>query len=129
MNIFNIYADVDAISMTPSSNTRSYTLRSVPSSPGRSFFRKDGKWISFSYLDNGFFIFISNLYCIGLILSLVFYHTLIQIGIFFFKMIIIIVYQTIYHEVNGAVKNDEEPEMIGFVRIFQMAYFRDCKIG
>ena len=48
----------------------------------------------------------------------------------FGKMIIIIVYQTIYHEVNGAVKNDEEPEMIGFVRIFQMAYFiRDCKIG
>ena len=37
MNIFNIYADVDAISMTPSRNTRSYTLRSVPSSPGRSF--------------------------------------------------------------------------------------------
>ena len=33
----NIYADVDAISMTPSRNTRSYTLRSVPSSPGRSF--------------------------------------------------------------------------------------------
>ena len=37
MNIFNIYADVDAISMTPSRNTRSFTLRSVPSSPGRSF--------------------------------------------------------------------------------------------
>ena len=36
--MFNIYADVDAISMTPSRNTRSYTLRSVPSSPGRSFF-------------------------------------------------------------------------------------------
>ena len=35
--MFNIYADVDAISMTPSRNTRSYTLRSVPSSPGRSF--------------------------------------------------------------------------------------------
>ena len=29
--------DVDARSMTPSRNTRSYTLRSVPSSPGRSF--------------------------------------------------------------------------------------------
>ena len=37
MNIINIYADVDAISLTPSRNTRSYTLRSVPSSPGRSF--------------------------------------------------------------------------------------------
>ena len=37
MNIFDIYADVDAISMTPGRNTRSYTLRSVPSSPGRSF--------------------------------------------------------------------------------------------
>ena len=37
LNIINIYADVDAISMTPSRNTRSYTLRSVPSSPGRSF--------------------------------------------------------------------------------------------
>ena len=35
--MFNIYADVDAISLTPSRNTRSYTLRSVPSSPGRSF--------------------------------------------------------------------------------------------
>ena len=39
LNIINIYADVDAISMTPSRNTRSYTLRSVPSSPGRSFFK------------------------------------------------------------------------------------------
>ena len=29
--------DVDARSMTPSRNTRSYTLRSVPLSPGRSF--------------------------------------------------------------------------------------------
>ena len=38
LNIFDIYADIDAISMTPSRNTRSYTLRSVPSSPGRSFF-------------------------------------------------------------------------------------------
>ena len=38
MNIFNIYADVDAISMTPSRNTRCYTLRSVPSSPRRSFY-------------------------------------------------------------------------------------------
>ena len=37
-NMFNLYADVDARSMTPSRNTRSYTLRSVPSSPGRSFF-------------------------------------------------------------------------------------------
>ena len=35
--MFNLYADVDARSMTPSRNTRSYTLRSVPSSPGRSF--------------------------------------------------------------------------------------------
>ena len=34
----NLYADVDARSMTPSRNTRSYTIRSVPSSPGRSFF-------------------------------------------------------------------------------------------
>ena len=30
-------ADADAGSMTPSRNTRRYTLRSVPSSPGRSF--------------------------------------------------------------------------------------------
>ena len=37
MNTFNIYADVHARSMTQSRNTRSYTLRSVPSSPGRSF--------------------------------------------------------------------------------------------
>ena len=36
--IHDIYADVDARSMTPSRITRSYTLRSVPSSPGRSFF-------------------------------------------------------------------------------------------
>ena len=35
--ISNLYADTDARSMTPSRNTRSYTLRSVPSSPGRSF--------------------------------------------------------------------------------------------
>ena len=40
LNIFNLYADVDARSMTPSRNTRSYTLRSVPSSPGRSFLSK-----------------------------------------------------------------------------------------
>ena len=38
LNMFNLYADVDAKSMTPSRNTRSYTLQSVPSSPGRSFF-------------------------------------------------------------------------------------------
>ena len=31
LNMFNLYADVDARSMTPSTNTRSYTLRSVPS--------------------------------------------------------------------------------------------------
>ena len=37
LNISNFYADADARSMTPSRNTRSYTLRSVPSSPGRSF--------------------------------------------------------------------------------------------
>ena len=37
LNIFNLHADVDSRSMTPSRNTRSYTLRSVPSSPGRSF--------------------------------------------------------------------------------------------
>ena len=37
LNMFNLYADVDAKSMTPSRNTRSYTLQSVPSSPGRSF--------------------------------------------------------------------------------------------
>ena len=36
--MFNLYADVDARSLSPSKNTRSYTLRSVPSSPGRSFF-------------------------------------------------------------------------------------------
>ena len=33
----DVDADADARSMTPSRNTRSYTLRSVPSSPGRSF--------------------------------------------------------------------------------------------
>ena len=38
LNISNLYADADARSMTPSRNTRSFTLRSVPSSPGRSFF-------------------------------------------------------------------------------------------
>ena len=32
-------ADADARFMTPSRNTRSYTLRSVPLSPGRSFFQ------------------------------------------------------------------------------------------
>ena len=32
------HADADAGYMTPSSNTQSYTLRSEPSSPGRSFF-------------------------------------------------------------------------------------------
>merc|ERR1719264_1488098 len=37
MNISNLIADDDARSMTPSRNTRSYTLRSVPSSPGRLF--------------------------------------------------------------------------------------------
>ena len=40
LNISNLYADDDARSMTPSRNTRSYTLRSVPSSPGRSFLSK-----------------------------------------------------------------------------------------
>ena len=53
MNIFNIYADVDAISMTPSRNTRSYTLRSIPSSPGRSFFAFEfnrTKHVFFSHL-------------------------------------------------------------------------------
>ena len=37
LNISNLYDDADARSMTPSRNTRSFTLRSVPSSPGRSF--------------------------------------------------------------------------------------------
>ena len=37
LNISNLYADAVARSMTPSRNTWSYTLRSVPSSPGRSF--------------------------------------------------------------------------------------------
>ena len=36
LNISNLYADAEARSMTPSRNTRSYTLRSVPSFPGRS---------------------------------------------------------------------------------------------
>ena len=44
---FNIHADVDAIYMTPSRNTRSYTLRSVPSSPGRSFFHSDHYLVRF----------------------------------------------------------------------------------
>ena len=35
--MFNLYADVDARSMIPSRNTRSFILRSVPSSHGRSF--------------------------------------------------------------------------------------------
>ena len=41
LNIHNLYADADgdARSMTQSKNTRSYTLRSVPSSPGRSLFQ------------------------------------------------------------------------------------------
>ena len=30
LNIFKLYADADTRSMTPSRNTRSYTLRSVP---------------------------------------------------------------------------------------------------
>ena len=34
----SLNADADAGSMTPSRNTRRYTLRSIPSSPGRSFF-------------------------------------------------------------------------------------------
>ena len=38
LNISNLYGDADAGSMTPSRNTRSYKLRSVPSSSGRSFF-------------------------------------------------------------------------------------------
>ena len=37
LNISNLYAEADARSMTPSRNTRSFTIRSVPSSPGRSF--------------------------------------------------------------------------------------------
>ena len=36
-DVSNLYADADARSMTPSRITRSCTLRSVPSSPGRSF--------------------------------------------------------------------------------------------
>ena len=38
LNISNLYADADDRSITPSRNTRSYTHRSIPSSPGRSFF-------------------------------------------------------------------------------------------
>ena len=34
-NLYMADADADADAVTPSSNTRSYTLRSVPSSPGR----------------------------------------------------------------------------------------------
>ena len=50
--MFNLYADVDARSMTPSRNARSYTLRSVPSSPGRSFFYRE--WIKKSFpVDSG----------------------------------------------------------------------------
>ena len=37
LNISNLYADTDARSMIPSRKTRSYTVRSVPSFPGRSF--------------------------------------------------------------------------------------------
>ena len=44
LNISNLYADDDARSMTPSRNTRSYTLRSVPSSPGRSFFSSSSSY-------------------------------------------------------------------------------------
>ena len=45
----NLYADADARSMTPSRNTRSYTLRSVPSSPGQSFFNI----LLYSYISEG----------------------------------------------------------------------------
>ena len=47
LNISYLYADDDARSMTPSRNTRSYTLRSVPSSPGRSFLQKMCQKLSF----------------------------------------------------------------------------------
>ena len=43
LNISNLYADDDATSMTTSRNTRSYTLRSVPSSPGRSFLKLESR--------------------------------------------------------------------------------------
>ena len=48
LNIYtnNLFADSDARSMTPSRNTRSCTLRSVPSSPGRSFFLFGFLWWS-----------------------------------------------------------------------------------
>ena len=49
-------ADADTRSMTPSRNTRIYTLRSVPSSPGRSFFCLGPRPIA--YLDG---ILIDNL--------------------------------------------------------------------
>ena len=38
---FGSYMDADADAVTPCSNTRSYILRSVPSSPGRSFLNQE----------------------------------------------------------------------------------------
>ena len=45
LNIYtnNLFADADARSLTPSRKTRNCTLRSVPSSPGRSFFNSAAK--------------------------------------------------------------------------------------
>ena len=60
LNILNIYADVDAISMAPSRNTRSYTLRSVPSSPGRSFLLKPDSFVT---LPNNLIFFPISLDC------------------------------------------------------------------
>ena len=48
INTNNLFVDSDARSMTPSRNTRSCTLRSVPSSPGRSFLLN--VWLFFAFL-------------------------------------------------------------------------------
>ena len=52
LNISNLYAD--ARSMTPSRNTRCYILRSVPSSPGRSFLNMLKKLSNDLCSENGF---------------------------------------------------------------------------
>ena len=51
-------ADADADAVTPSSNTRSYTLRSVPASLGRSFLRFVYTDASMKFIPNIIFHFL-----------------------------------------------------------------------
>ena len=67
LNIYtnNLFADVDARSMTPSRNTRSCILRSIPLSPGRSFLLKFCQlafqwWKQLAFLTTGKLENISN---------------------------------------------------------------------